>query len=84
LETALDARLLHAARLFGAAQAVRDHLGIIRHPHEQPEHEAWIAALRQSLGDARFTAEWEAGRALSWEVAISCALAGMVEEAAPR
>jgi hypothetical protein len=71
---AAPSQLLCAARLLGAAAAVRERIGIARPPREQPEQDARIAARRVSLGDADFTAAWEAGRALSWEEVVACAL----------
>jgi tetratricopeptide (TPR) repeat protein len=66
--------LLCAARLFGAVEAVRDRIGSPRPPFEQTEQDARIAMLRASLGDDRFITAWEAGRALSWEEMMACAL----------
>jgi hypothetical protein len=66
--------LLRAARLFGAAAAVWDRIGVRRPSDEQSEHDTWIATLRAALGDDRFAAAWEAGRALSWEEMMACAL----------
>lgn len=66
--------LLWAARILGAAEAVRDRIGPLRPPPEQSRHDAWIATLRTSLRDADFTAAWEAGGALSWEEIMACAL----------
>jgi predicted ATPase len=63
----------HAARLLGAAQALREAIGSPLPPNEQPGRDALIAALRQDLGE-EFTAAWEAGRALSWEQAAADAL----------
>jgi predicted ATPase/DNA-binding SARP family transcriptional activator len=66
--------LLCAARLFGAAEAVRDRMGARRPPYEQSEYDAHVATLRASLGGDRFTAAWEAGRTLSCEEMMACAL----------
>jgi predicted ATPase/DNA-binding SARP family transcriptional activator len=71
---AAPSELLRAARILGAAEAARDRIGIPRRPREQSEHDNWVAALSASLGDAAFTAAWEAGRALSREEAMACAL----------
>jgi tetratricopeptide (TPR) repeat protein len=71
---AADADRLRAARLLGAAEAVRDRLGLRRPPQEQSEHDAWIATLRATLSAPQFTAVWEAGQALSWEEMMACAL----------
>jgi predicted ATPase/DNA-binding SARP family transcriptional activator len=66
--------LLCAARLFGAAEAVRGRLGARRAPYEQAEYDTQVATLRASLSDDRFTAAWDAGRTLSWEQMMACAL----------
>lgn len=67
--------LLRAARLLGAAEAVREQKHIQRPPREQTEHEKWIAALGASLGDAAFTAAQEVGRTLTWPETMRLALA---------
>jgi tetratricopeptide (TPR) repeat protein len=67
-------RLLRAAGLLGAAEAVRERIGIRRPPREQSEHDGQIAALRASLGNANFTAAGEAGWARSWQETIDLAL----------
>jgi tetratricopeptide (TPR) repeat protein len=72
--SAAPSHLLCAARLAGAAEAVRERKGIGRPPREQSEQEGWIATLRASLGDAAFTAACEAGRALSWQETMRVAL----------
>jgi hypothetical protein len=43
-------------------------------PNERTAHEALVAALQEALGEADFTAAWEAGHALSWEQAVAEAL----------
>jgi tetratricopeptide (TPR) repeat protein len=63
-----------SVRLLAAAQALRDALGTPRPPNEQPEHKAQLHALRQALGEAAFTAAWDAGRTLSWDQAAALAL----------
>lgn len=72
--SAAPPRLLRAARLLGAVEVVRERIGIRRPPREQSEHEGWTATLSASLGSAAFTAAWEAGRALSWQEPMACAL----------
>lgn len=56
-----------AARLFGAASALR---AAIKHPlaaTERRVQEQEVAAVRQDLGEDAFTAAWEAGSVMSWE-----------------
>jgi len=65
-----------AATVFGAEEALRGRLGVLLPP---AVHRGWlerdVAAIRQALGDAAFTAAWEAGRALSLDDAVAIALA---------
>jgi non-specific serine/threonine protein kinase len=62
-----------AARLFGASQALRE-------PMRRPSkiavevYAGHVARLRDTLGEAAFTAAWEAGRALTWQQAADYAL----------
>jgi predicted ATPase/DNA-binding SARP family transcriptional activator len=70
----VEGRLSQAARLYAAAQGLRDALSAPLAPNEQPRHQEWLAALRQSLGEAAFDAAWEAGHALPWEQAVAEAL----------
>jgi non-specific serine/threonine protein kinase len=67
-------RPLQAARLFGAAEAVRGRIGAAPWPAWHAEHERNVAATRASLGEAAFAAAWAAGRALSMDEAIEEAL----------
>jgi tetratricopeptide (TPR) repeat protein len=63
-----------AARLFGAAGALRETLGSPLPPDERSDHEAREAALRETLGSIAFTMAWEAGHTLSWQQAATTAL----------
>lgn len=63
-----------AARLYGAAQSLRDATGNPLPPFQQPERGIELAALREALGDAAFAAAWEAGASLTREQAIPEAL----------
>jgi tetratricopeptide (TPR) repeat protein len=67
-------RLPQAARMYGAAQGLRDALSAPLAPNEQPRHQDLLAALQQSMGEAAFQAAWDAGHALSWEAATAEAL----------
>lgn len=63
-----------AARLYGAAAAIRETFGRpALHPHRS-EHEGIIQRLRPALGSAAFTEAWSAGTSLSFEDAVSEAL----------
>ncbi len=63
-----------AARLWGAAQALREAIGAPLPPNDQEEYEGDVAAARAILGEAEFAAVWEEGRALTLEQAIEYAL----------
>jgi hypothetical protein len=63
-----------AARLFGAAQALRVGLGAERPMVEQPDYEQTLAAVRRALGDEQFEAAWRAGQALPLQQVVGHAL----------
>ncbi len=70
---------LLAARLFGAADAARQHMGLVRFKVLDEGDEATIAALRDALGENDFDAAWAEGAALSIEEATAYALRGRGE-----
>ncbi|MBW0017314.1 MAG: LuxR family transcriptional regulator [Mycobacterium sp.] len=72
-----------AARLFGAADAIRQRTGQARFPMLQAGHEASVAALRDALGQKDFDAAWAEGAALSTEEAIAYAQRGRGERKRP-
>ena len=63
-----------AAKLFGAADALRETTGHQRTDQEQGEHEQFISRLRSILPEAEFKALWVDGRAMTMEQAIKYAL----------
>jgi predicted ATPase/class 3 adenylate cyclase/Tfp pilus assembly protein PilF len=64
-----------AARLWGAAQSLREAIGTPPLPEERKEDERDQAAVREALGEAAFAAAWAEGRAMTLEQAIEYALA---------
>jgi non-specific serine/threonine protein kinase len=64
-----------AARLFGAAAALREHLGATVVPWEHPARERDLAAVRAVLEPATCEAAWAAGATLPLETAAAEALA---------
>jgi DNA-binding SARP family transcriptional activator len=62
-----------AARLLGAARAVRDGIGVPPGPDEAPLHERIAAQARAALGEARFDEESRAGAALGPDDALALA-----------
>jgi predicted ATPase len=63
-----------AARLLGAAAAVRERLGAPQSPDYRQEVERLVASARQALGEQAWTAAFTAGKALSLEAAVAEAL----------
>lgn len=69
-----DGRYTRAARLLGAAEALR---GMLHQPmtaQERLEYEREVAALQQQLTATEFAARWADGRAMSIERAIAYAI----------
>jgi predicted ATPase/DNA-binding SARP family transcriptional activator len=64
-----------AARLLGAAEALRESMGVDLAPAERQTHESTAAAVREVLGEEHSAAEWRLGRELSLDEAIAYALA---------
>jgi hypothetical protein len=64
-----------AARLFGAAEALREAMGTPLPPAERGAHDRSVAAVRATMGDAAFAVAWAAGRVMSLEEAVALALA---------
>ncbi|MFN8593276.1 MAG: tetratricopeptide repeat protein [Thermomicrobiales bacterium] len=64
-----------AARLFGAAAALREAIGDTLFAEEDANLAMRFAAVRKELGDETYAAHWEAGRTLPFAQAVSEALA---------
>lgn len=62
------------ARLFGAAEALREAVGYRQEPREHALREPCLAAVRPRLTEARWDAVWAEGRGLGFEEAIAYAL----------
>jgi predicted ATPase/class 3 adenylate cyclase/DNA-binding CsgD family transcriptional regulator len=65
-----------AARLFGAADAMRQRTGEVRFAVHQADYNTWVATLRDAFADNDFQAEWAAGAALSTQEAVAYAQRG--------
>ncbi|MDR7418394.1 MAG: adenylate/guanylate cyclase domain-containing protein [Armatimonadota bacterium] len=63
-----------AARLFAAAEALRERLGIVLPPVERSEYEEYVAAVRAGTSDRGFATAWAEGRAMSLDQAVTLAL----------
>jgi len=72
---ALQQRLRRAARLGGAAEGLRQALGVQLWPEERAGHERALQAMRVALGEEVFAAVWASGAALALEQAVAEALA---------
>jgi tetratricopeptide (TPR) repeat protein len=77
-----------AARLLGAAAALRRALGMPLPPVERPAYQQTVETLRAVLGEAAWATEWAAGQELSWDEAITLGLSpaagpGSSDEAGP-
>jgi predicted ATPase/DNA-binding CsgD family transcriptional regulator len=72
-----------AARLFGAAQAIRQRIGVVRFKIYDAGYQAAVTALRDAMGEKDFDAAWAEGSALSTEEAIAYALRGRGERKRP-
>jgi predicted ATPase/class 3 adenylate cyclase len=63
-----------AARLFGAAEILRENINIPMMPTERPEYEREVNDLRDNMDEAAFAKAWAEGRALTMEQALALAL----------
>ena len=70
-----------AARLWGAAERLREEIGSPLPPNDRRRYVRRVAATRATLGDdAAFDRAWQEGRALTIEQAIALALSETVEQ----
>jgi predicted ATPase/class 3 adenylate cyclase/DNA-binding CsgD family transcriptional regulator len=72
-----------AARLFGAAAAIRLRMGAVRFKIYDADYQASVAALRDAMGQKDFDAAWTEGVALSTEDAIAYAQRGRGQRKRP-
>jgi ATP/maltotriose-dependent transcriptional regulator MalT len=72
-----------AARRFGAAEAVRQRIGVVRFKILDPHYDASIVRVRDALGDSGFDAAFAEGAELSTEEAIGYAQRGRGERKRP-
>src|SRR5262249_12027673 len=63
-------RARQATRLFGAAAALRDEIGIPQSNTDHAYYEPLLTALRDELGDDAFDAAWSEGQSMSWQTAM--------------
>ena len=72
-----------AARLLGAADAIRQKAGSRRLLLYQADHEAAVLELRSTIGDEAFGRAWDQGTALTLGDALNYALRGRGERSRP-
>ena len=67
---------LRLARLYGAARAVMERLGVVgTYASADALDDDFVSSARAALGEEAFAAAWAEGRAMSWEDAVAYALA---------
>ncbi len=66
----------HAARLFGAINALADASGIALHPPDRAVNEHYLGIVREHMDEPAFLAAYEAGGALTMDEVIAEALDG--------
>ena len=71
---AAAAQPVRAARLLGAAEAVREAIGLPLPPATQAGYQHIVEAVRTQLGEGEFRAAWAEGQAMTLEQAIAYAL----------
>jgi hypothetical protein len=72
-----------AARLFGAAEAIRERMGTVRFKVWDVGYHASVAELRDAMDEDDFDAAWAEGASLSTEEAIAYAQRGRGERKRP-
>jgi predicted ATPase/class 3 adenylate cyclase/DNA-binding CsgD family transcriptional regulator len=72
-----------AARLLGAAHAIRQRMGAVRFKVYDAGYEASVAALRDAMNDNDFESAWNEGAALSTEEAVAYAQRGRGQRKRP-
>jgi DNA-binding CsgD family transcriptional regulator len=74
---------LSAVRLVGAADAIRQRIGVVRFKIYDADYDANVTLLRNSLGEKAFDKAWAEGAALSAEEALAYAQRGRGERKRP-
>ena len=72
-----------AARLFAAAESIRQGMGAVRFKIYDADYQASVAALRDAMGEKDFDSTWAGGAALSTEEAIAYAQRGRGQRKRP-
>jgi predicted ATPase/class 3 adenylate cyclase/DNA-binding CsgD family transcriptional regulator len=72
-----------AARLFGAANEIRERFGVVRFKIHDADYDQAVAALRDAMGEQDFDSAWAEGAGLSLDEAIAYARRGRGERKRP-
>jgi len=76
-------RYPEAARLFGAADSLRQRMGAVRFKIHDADHDSAVTQLRETFGDSEFDAAWADGASLSADESIAYAQRGRGERQRP-
>jgi predicted ATPase/Tfp pilus assembly protein PilF len=71
---AADGQLERAVRIWGATQALRDAISVLRPPNETEEYTRCLNGARQEMGEEVFSALWAQGQVMDIDRAIAYAL----------
>jgi predicted ATPase/DNA-binding XRE family transcriptional regulator len=73
---ASEGKLAHAARLWGAAEEIRESAEVIAYPYaaDRASHHRRIEEAHEKLDESSWRQAWDEGRAMSFEKAIAHAL----------
>jgi tetratricopeptide (TPR) repeat protein len=66
-----SSQMERAARLFGAAEAIRENVGAVLWPANEMEMNRCLARLHESLPEERLQAQWAQGRGMSVQQAVT-------------
>ena len=69
--SAAEGNGVRAAQLWGAAQNLRESMGVPLPPVERPIYESAVPAARTQVGEQIFATAWEQGRAMSLEQVLA-------------
>ncbi len=72
-----ESRLLRSARIFGAAERLRDISGALVLSFQGRSYERGVATLRAQLDQALLAESWAEGRSMTLNEAVAYALSGI-------
>ena len=78
---AAQGQATRAARLWGAAEALREPADVERAPNLRADDDPHVAEVCSALGEEAFAAAWAEGRAMTLEQAVAYALEESSEQA---